>query len=619
MIKEFIEFLESLKMTIVSAIFLLLSLVFMFYDIKFINPAWITVFISGTPIVYSAFYKLFKCRCISSALLITIAMIASIVIDELFAAGEVALIMAIGEILEDITVNKAKRGLGRLLELTPTEGHRVLQDDTIEKVNLDQIQKEDILRILPGETIPTDGIICKGSSSINQATLTGESIPVDKTIGDTVMAGTINCFGVIDIKVQNIKDTYLQKMINLVKEAEHNKAPTQKIVDKWASILVPSALAIALFTYILTGEIVRAVTILVVFCPCALVLATPTSIMAAIGHATKRGILIKSGAALEEMGKVNVMVFDKTGTLTSGKIHVSDILSLNKKFDERSILSLCASIEKYSEHALARSIIEKSENKQVALFSVDNFTMFPGKGVSGIINDKQIIVGNLKFIVENNIAVTDDILESLQKLQKQGKAIVIIAYHNEIIGIIALSDKIREGSAYAISSLEKATIKTMILTGDNEITATYIAKILGIKTIYANLLPDEKVKKIIDLQKDGNAVCTIGDGINDAPALKISNVGIAMGNIGSDIAIDAADITFINDDIAYLPYLRKLAILTLHTIKINISFSMCLNFLGIILSIYGLLTPVSGAIVHNLGSVLVILNAARLYDTKLDK
>ena len=618
MVKEIMEFLSGVKMTILSAVFLLISLGFMFYGVEpAFNPAWLTIFISGTPIVYKAFYKLIYCRCISSPLLITTAMIAAIIIGELFAAGEVALIMAVGELLEDATVGKAKRGLGRLLELTPTTGRKVFANGKEETVILKDIQKGDILRILAGETIPADGVITKGSTSINQATLTGESLPVDKTIGDTVMAGTVNFYGVIEMRVENVKDTYLQKMINLVKKAESEKAPTQKIVDKWAAILVPSALGVAVLTYFFTGEIIRAVTVLVVFCPCALVLATPTSIMAAIGQAAKRGVLIKSGAALEEMGKVDTVVFDKTGTLTTGGIVVSDVIAITEKMTKEQVLSLAASIEKYSEHSLAKAIVCKAVADKIKLSDIDNFQMYAGKGVCGKIDTHSLIAGNLNFIQESGVTVNETAQNAIQKISKQGKALVIIAYDKQISGIIALADTIRQETAATLAALEQQNVNTLLLTGDNSTTAAQFAQTTGIRNVFADLLPDDKVEKITSLQKDGHIVCMTGDGVNDAPALKTANVGVAMGNIGSDIAVDAADIALINDNIESLPYLKKLSLLTVQTIKTNITISMLLNFLGIALSVSGILTPVTGAIMHNLGSVLVVLNAARLYDRKI--
>ena len=617
MIKKIMEFLSGVKMTVVSAVFLCFSLGFMLYGIEpLVNPALVTVLISGVPIVYKAFHKLIYCRMISSPLLITIAMVAAICIGELFAAGEVALIIAIGELLEDVTIKKARRGLGRLLSLTPTTARKILANGTDEILPLSAIHADDLLRVLPGETIPVDGIIVNGNSSINQAALTGESLPVDKGCGDEVMAGTINCFGTIEIKTLNVKNTYLQKMISLVNQAQVKKAPTQRIVDKWAAILVPSALVLAVLTYFITHEIIRAVTVLVVFCPCALVLATPTSIMAAIGQAAKHGVLIKSGAALEEMGKINIAAFDKTGTLSSGKICISDFLTA-EDISTKELLKLAASVEQYSEHILAKTIVLYAKNEKIALEKVHNFQMIAGRGVYGMMNGIPLIAGNLKYILETGATIHSSFLSKIKKLQQDGKAVVVIAYNERICGVIGFCDEVRMTGKQVVNDLKALDIKSVILTGDHRASAMYFAKKADIMEVYADLLPEGKVCEIEKFLKDGNRVCMIGDGVNDAAALKTANVGIAMGGMGSDIAVEAADIALINDNISSLPYLKKLSLATIKTIKINISISMVLNFIGISLSVYGILTPVTGAIMHNLGSVLVVLNAARLYDRKL--
>lgn len=619
MMNRYMEILSGSKMTAVSAFFLLVSLFFMLAEIQLpslVNPICLTIIISGLPIAYSAFVKLFRCHCISSSLLITTAMVAAIAIGELFAAGEVALIMAVGEILEDATVDKAQKGLQRLIELTPATGRKIINGEE-RTINLQEIKKGDVLRILAGETIPADGTIIKGSTSVNQAALTGESLPADKSVGDKVMAGTINCFGVIDICVETVKNTYLQRMINLVKEAQNNKAPTERIVDKWAAVLVPAAFFIALLTYLMTGEIIRAVTVLVVFCPCALVLATPTSVMAAVGHAAKNGVLIKSGAALEETGKVDTVVFDKTGTLTTGNLQISDIIAVDKNIAQSQLLSLAAGLEKYSEHTLARAIVQKATALNLTFKNIDNAVVLPGKGISGVFNNQNIYIGNPAFLREKNIIFSNDDIQQIRLLQNEGKAIATIASDKTLAGVIALSDTPRDNIKQTVQLLKSSNLKTVVLTGDNSRSAKYCLKDFDFDVILADLLPEDKARKIKELQQQNHHVCMIGDGINDAPALKTANVGIAMGKIGSDIAVDAADVALINDNPASILYLKKLSAVTIQTIKINISISMLLNFLGIILSFYGLLGPMSGAVVHNLGSVLVVLNAARIYNKQI--
>ena len=620
MLKEIIEKLESIPFTIASGVFLVLSFVFDKLNINtFIDLAVISVIISGTPLFYSAIKKLIKNKGvskISSALLISVAMVASTFIGDLFAAGEVAFIMAIGEILEDLTTDKAKKGLKKLLSLAPTKA-RIIVNGNEKEVNAEDVKENDIVRILPGETVPVDGIIISGETSIDQSVMTGESLPVDKTINDSVFCGTINRFGAIDVKATKVgENSSLKKLIRMVKEAENKKAPMARIADKSASYLVPLAFLIAVITGIVTKDITRAVTVLVVFCPCALVLATPTAIMAAIGQGTKNGIVIKSGEALENMGKVDTITFDKTGTLTYGKLTVCDVILIDKTKDRNEFLKTVASAEGKSEHPLAKAIVSFAKEKELGIIESTEFRMNAGKGVFAKLEGKDVLCGNESFLKENGITINDKITLILSELRSQGKASVIVAEDNNVIGIIALSDVLRENAEEVIKKLDKMNTKAVLLTGDNSLTAKYFAEKIGITEIRANLLPEGKVENIKKLQSENKIVCMIGDGVNDAPALKTANVGIAMGSMGSDIAVEAADIALMSDDISKIPYLKKLSNATVKTIKISITLSMIINILAVILSVLGLLTPTTGALVHNAGSVFVVLFAAMLYDRK---
>ena len=620
--KKIIHVLESIPATIIGGIFLIASFVFPKVGIEILgNLAWVTILISGSPLVYAAVKKLIRNKGISkisSALLISVAMIAAVLIDDLFAAAEVAFIMAIGEILEELTTGRAKKGLKKLINLAPTQG-RIIRDGKEIIIPAEEIKQGDVIRILPGEAIPVDGIIISGETSVDQSVMTGESIPVDKSVNDEVFSGTINCFGSIDIKATKVgKNSSLQKLIQMVKDAEDKKAPMQRITDKWASVLVPVALVIAIITYILTKDVTRAVTVLVVFCPCALVLATPTAIMAAIGQATKHGIIIKSGEALEKMGKVNTVAFDKTGTLTYGKLEVSDVISLTE-LAEKELVKIAASCESKSEHPLGKSILEYAKIQNIELYQPEEFKMQSGKGVSAIINNEKIICGNEKYFEEANVKIDENVKTKLSELRLQGKVSVLIAKNQECVGIIALSDVIREEANSIVKKLSAMNTDVVLLTGDNKKTADYFAQKAGIKNVHSELLPEEKVSNIIKLQNEGKTVCMIGDGINDAPALKTANVGIAMGIMGSDIAVEASDIALMKDDISKLPYLKRLANATVKTIKFSISLSMFINFLAIALSVLGMLNPTSGALVHNAGSVFVVLIATFLYDRKFDK
>ncbi|WP_462425794.1 heavy metal translocating P-type ATPase [Fusobacterium varium] len=614
------EFLSSIPMTIIGGIFLGISLVCMLMGIELpVNPAWVPIIISGIPILYGALTALFCEKTISSELLVSTAIVASVAIGEIFAAGEIAFIMAIGEILEDITVNRAKKGISQLIKLSPQQGRKIIKENgkTTEKiVPIEEIYKDDILRVLPGEMIPVDGKIIFGNSSVDQSIMTGESLPIDKTIGDEVFCGTVNCDGSIDIIATKIgEDSSLQKLIRMVKEAEENKAPMQRIVDKWAGWLVPAALIIAIAAYFITSDIIRAVTVLVVFCPCALALATPTSIMAAVGQAAKNGVLIKSGEALEKMGKVNCIAFDKTGTLTFGKLKISDIITTSS-VTENELLKLACSSEKRSEHPLGKAIVEHGKKQNVEFLEMEDFKMIPGKGIAAKIENNEIYCGNSRFLQEQGIILDENIESILENLRKQGKVSILVGKNRECIGIIALSDTIRPTAKEMVVKLKNMGTRVVLLTGDHKQTADYFAEEVGIENVYSELLPTEKVTYIKKLEEDGNKVCMIGDGVNDAPALKTADVGVSMASMGTDIAVEASDIALMGDNIEKIPYLRKLSAATIKTIKFNITASMIINIVAIILSVMGLLNPITGALVHNVGSVLVVLNAALLYDRK---
>ena len=619
MIDEMIDFLFGLKMTILSGIFLLIAVIFMIFGIDtpvYLNPAWGAVIISGIPMLLLAMTRLIREKWISSALLIAIAMVASLMIGEIFAAGEVAWIMALGALLEDWTVERAKKGLRNLINLTPQTGRRIV-NGVEEVVLVDEIKIGDTLRILPGESVPVDGEIIEGTTSIDQSIMTGESLPIDKEVGDEVFCGTMNMYGSIDIKATSLgENSSLQKLIDLVKAADENQAPTQRIADKWATWLVPVALLIAIAVWLITGNIERGVTVLVVFCPCALILATPTAIMAAIGQATKYGVLIKSGEALETLGALNTLVFDKTGTLTYGNLEVSDVISLKDDLTDLDLLKLTASCEKLSEHPLAKAIVNNAKEIEIDIEEPKEFKMAPGKGVSCVNSYGKVYAGNSKFINENGIEVNVD--SYLDKLKHEGKASIIVALNDEVVGLVGLSDVIREDSKRMIENLHELGTETILLTGDNTETANYFASQVGISKVYGNLLPQEKLDWIEKLKNEGKQVCMIGDGVNDAPALKTANVSVAMGSVGSDVAIEAADIALLGDDIGKIPYLKKLSNSTLFTIKANIAISMMINAAAIICSVLGLLNPVTGAIVHNAGSCLVVLNATLLYDRHFD-
>lgn len=621
MIKRINDILAGLPMTLVGGVFLVMSFVFPRVGISFpVDPAWVTVVVCGIPLLYLAIWRIIYnhgISKISSALLISIAMVAAVAIGDLFAAGEVAFIMEIGAILEDLTTDRAKKGLKNLIHLAPTQGRRIIGEKE-EMIAAEQIHPQDLLRILPGEAVPVDGIIIEGETSIDQSVLTGESLPVDKAVGEEVFCGTINCFGSIDIRAVKVgEDSSLQKLIRMVQDAEQQQAPMQRIADRCASWLVPVALLIAIVAGFITQDIVRAVTVLVVFCPCALVLATPTAIMAAIGQATKHGVIIKSGEALEKMGRIDTIAFDKTGTLTYGKLEVSDILPIEETLSEDDLLSLAASAEAKSEHPLGKAVVACARKKGLCLTPTDAFWMQSGKGICAQIANTTLYCGNEKYIRENGLPIPQTLISILEQLRTQGKASIIVADSTHCIGVLALSDILRPEVQTMVKKLSKLKTNALLLTGDHLKAAEYFASLAGITQIEADLLPQEKVNHILKIQKDGHHVCMIGDGVNDAPALKTADVGVAMGSMGSDLAIEAADIALMSDDISKIPYLKRLSNATVATIKLSITLSMCINFVAVTCSVLGILNPTTGALVHNAGSCFVVLLAALLYDRKL--
>ena len=574
------------------------------------DAAWVSIILCGLPIIMEAIIGLVTAFDIKADVLVSLALIASVLIGEDFAAGEVAFIMQLGALLEDLTVAKARAGIEKLVHLTPQTA-RVLTADGEKIIPAEQVKIGDRIRVLPGETVPVDGIILSGQTSINQAVMTGESLPVDKTVGDEVSSGTVNQFGAFEMEATKVgEDSSIQRMIRLVQSADAGKAKIVGLADRWATWIVVIALSAAALTWIFTGEIIRAVTILVVFCPCALVLATPTAIMAAIGNATKHGFLVREGDALERLAKVSKITFDKTGTLTCGTPKVIAVESVSE-YGNGEVYAYAAAAEQLSEHPLGKAIVQcyRKETK-AELLSSENFRMIPGEGVTAVVDGKLVRAGNLKLL--DGVTLTAELAKNVSKYLNDGCTVTYVAIENTLAGYLVLSDTVRNESADMIRSINSLGIQPVLLTGDNQNAAEAISRQLGITEIKANCLPEDKLNHIGAYQDRGEAVCMIGDGINDAPALKKADVGIAMGGVGSDIAVDAADIALVDDEIKELPHLLALSKRMMRTIKLNLTFSMGLNFLAIILAITGALGPVVGALVHNAGSVLVIINSTLL-------
>ena len=514
------------------------------------DASWAAIILCGIPIILEAVIGLATAFDIKADVLVSLALIASVCIGEDFAAGEVAFIMQLGGLLEELTVARARAGIEKLVHLTPQTA-----------------------RVITGG---------------KETAVPAEAVKVGE-------------------------DSSIQRMIRLVQSADAGKAKIVGLADRWTTWIVVIALTAAALTWIFSGEIIRAVTILVVFCPCALVLATPTAIMAAIGNATKHGFLVREGDALERLAAVKKITFDKTGTLTYGTPRVVLVHSALPSLSDHELYRLCAAAERYSEHPLGKAITHCCQQETgEALEEGENFQMVPGRGVSARVDEKVILAGNAELLAEHHIAIPEEAAKAADTQLSQGCTVTYTAVDGVFAGFLALSDTIREESANMIDRLSALQVQPVLLTGDHQNAAAAIAAQLHIGEVHANCLPEDKLSHIRAYQAVGEKVCMIGDGVNDAPALKAADVGIAMGGVGSDIAVDAADIALVDDEVKELPHLIALSKRMMRTIKLNITFSLTLNFIAIVLAITGTLNPVVGALVHNAGSVLVITNSALL-------
>lgn len=602
---------KDIVLLVISGIALVVS-IFDLWSLPF-EPAWVAIVLCGVPIILEACIGLITKFDIKADVLVSIALVAAVIIGEDFAAGEVAFIMQLGALLEEMTVSKARAGIEKLVRLTPQTA-RVLRGGKEELIEASHVQVGDILRVIPGETIPVDGVILSGQTSVNQAVMTGESLPVDKKAGDTVASGTVNQFGAFTMEAKKVgEDSSIQRMIRLVQSADAGKAKIVGIADRWATWIVIAALSAAAATWFVTGEIIRSVTILVVFCPCALVLATPTAIMAGIGNVTKHGFLVREGDALERLAGVSKIAFDKTGTLTYGMPQVTAVWAAGTAIGKEQLYWLAAAAEASSEHPLGKAVVRGFQQLYgTALPRAEQFHMIVGSGVTACIEGKKVCAGNESLMEAVGAVLSKEAKDRAEEHIAQGSTVIYVAVDSAFAGFLALTDTVRRESAAMMQDLTRLGVQPVLLTGDNENAAKAIASQLGIQDVHAQCLPEDKLRHIRDYQNRQERICMIGDGINDAPSLKQSDVGIAMGGIGSDIAIDAADIVLVDDEVKELPHLVALSKRMMFTIKCNLTFSMTLNFIAVALAMVGILNPVVGALVHNAGSVIVIVNSAFL-------
>ena len=639
-------FFSSNKWEVIKLVISLVLLVtaFFWHDIfgheayetyaKYINPSWVVIIFCGVPLFQAAWHGLFHEKKIKVSVLISVAILASIALEivawcgvsvesghadhsNLFAAGEIAFLMALGGYIEDLTVKRTRKGIERLLDLSPRTATVKLFGELI-VMEVSQINVGDIVVVKPNDMIAVDGEIIVGETAVDQSSITGESVPCDKKIGDLVYAGTWNKSGAIEVKVtKKSNETTVAKLVSLVEEAEGKKAPIARLADKWASVIVPLAISLAVVVFLVSkfafnipwlDAAIRGVTVLVVFCPCSLALATPTAIAAGLGALSYRGIMVKSGKAIEELARVNTVCFDKTGTLTTGQIAVNDVYF--EGIEEKEFLTLIGSSENNSEHPIAQAIVNYAKER-AEIVTPKTVNSLVGIGVQAEVNGKTVLIAQWKQFESENGKIAEKAKEMLEK----GLTVIGVKADDKLVGVVSVSDTIRDDSPYAVNLINN-NYNTVMLTGDNKNAAERIAGMAGVKEVKYQLLPDEKLEYIKSKQQAGGKVCMIGDGVNDAPSLATADCGIAMGAFGSDLAIETADIALMNNDVARLPGLLRFSKKVISTIKRNIVLAMTINFAAVILSLFAILDPVTGALVHNCTSLFVVGNSALLF---LDK
>ena len=617
-------FLQAHKDSIITGLSALLFLIGWMIGLAGYETTEITIYalsivIGGYKTARSAIYG-FKKLNFDMNVLMTMAVVGAAAIGEWVEGALVVIFFSLSNTLSVYTLEKARNSIKALMGLAPKEASIIRNGQEL-SLDVKEIQIDDVMIVKPGEKIAMDGIIVKGASSINQAAITGESMPVEKEVGNEVYAGTINQQGSIQVKVtKRVEDTTLAKIIHLVQEAQGQRAKTQEYIDKFASIYTPVVIVLAVFITIIpplffggvwADWIYRGLALLIAACPCALIISSPVSIISAIGNAAKNGVLIKGGVFLEEAGKIKAIAFDKTGTLTVGRPEVTDIITMDGT-SEKEFLAISAAIEKYSEHPLAAAIVRKAERAKITFSEAEDFSSITGKGAKGKVEGETYYIGNPRLFHELSTDLKG-VEKDIERLQQDGKTAMILGTNRKVMGIIAVADEVRDLSKDAIAKLKEAGIEyTIMLTGDNQATAQAIAKKIGIDDFRAELLPEDKVKAVKELQKKYGKIAMIGDGINDAPALAASNLGIAMGVAGTDAALEIADIALMADDLTKLPFTIQLSRATLRNIKQNIWFSNGVNIITMILIVPGFASLLFVALADVLAAVLVVLNAMRL-------
>lgn len=585
----------------------------------------LAIIIGGFSLFKEGFSDLFKLD-FSMESLMTIAIIGAAIIGEWTEGSIVVILFAISEALERFSMDKARQSIRSLMDIAPKEA-LIRRNNVEQMINVSKIEVGDIMIIKPGQKIAMDGQVIKGHSSVNQAAITGESVPIEKNINDDIFAGTINEEGALEVKVtKHVNDTTIAKIIHLVEEAQGERAPAQAFVDKFAKYYTPTIMVIAALIVIVpplffNGDwntwLYQGLSLLVVGCPCSLVISTPVSIVSAIGNSAKNGVLVKGGIYLEEIGGLKAIAFDKTGTLTKGTPTVTDFTTVDSK-DEEKYFSIITALESYSQHPLASAILKEADNRAISYKSVvvDEFTSITGKGIQGNIEGITYLVGSPKLF-ESILTDNSKIIENYQRLQQQGKTAMLLGTDKQILAVIAVADELRESSKAIIEKLHDLGIEhTIMLTGDNATTAQSIGKQTGVTEIKGDLMPQDKLDYIKSLKETYGKVAMVGDGINDAPALAASTVGIAMGGAGTDTALETADVALMGDDLQKLPFIVKLSRQTLRIIKQNITFSLGIKLLALLLVVPGWLTLWIAILADMGATILVTLNGLRLMKVK---
>lgn len=566
--------------------------------------------VAGGPIFAECIENLRE-RQISMEVLVALAITASLLIGEYHAGAVVAVLLLTGSVLEQMTVARAKSALTSLLRMMP-ETALVRQGDEDREVPTAQVRVGDRIVVRLGERVPVDGVIVAGESALDESAITGESVPVDKSVGDQVFAGSLNLTGVLEVDAQRVGDeTTLGRIARLVEEAQASQAPIQRLADRYARWYVPASLFLAALVWWLTGDLVRGITVLIVFCPCALVLATPTAVAAAITHAARKAVLVKGGEFMEAIGQVHLVALDKTGTLTVGKPKVTEVIPLDTLLPEE-LLRLAAGAERFSEHPLGQAILQAAKERQLPLPEPTTVRLVPGRGVEAHLNGQRVLVGRLPWLLEQGVSESELVRQHLTQLEGQGQTVLPIAVNERVVGLIALRDTLRPEVKDAVAALKRLGVQVAMVTGDNERVAHAIAEEAGIEEVHANLLPEDKLTLVRQWQSQGKKVAFVGDGVNDAPALAAADIGIALGAASTDVAIETADIAILTDDLSKLPELLCLSRRTLQVIWQNIAFSVVVNIASVIAAGMKWIDPVWGAFIHESSAMAVILNALRL-------